>query len=1195
MKTGYTIETINGIFTKEGSLNGTDGAKANRKAVERFFPSTYRYRGESLTVDYLYNPTYGPLDLSDTAIQKTFEGVDMKDSDFLKILTDASAQIKTQKVLLVAHSQGNFYANNFYDAVTKSGDVSAGSIGVYGVAVPASKVAGDGIYRTSDTDTVINLARKVFPGKTLKANDSINYKDSDDSGRGHGFREIYLEYRGEEIKKEIEESLGKLSVDSTRSEDGPCINPPEEPSVADKIITKIVIYPADFALTSGVVGVNIAKNIIVVVAKGTYHVGILIGNVTIDLAVKTAQVTADVAIWTANTAVDVATATYNAGVNLVVGTYNVAVSAGSSVASSVSSFFSWLNNNGGDSLGSSSNMASAIMATTNSPENSSPASDTSGTNNGAETTVGQPQPVDESYEIIYDSANENFTSENPVDINNTPQEVSSASSAAQPVRYIVIRPSSGGNRGNTQPTTEITATTTATTTTSTATETDQTTSTGTPEIPPTEATSTPPVVTPTDTTAPVITIFGRNPATVAANSVYTDLGASAEDNIDGVRPVEKSGEVDTSISGAYLITYTASDLSHNTATSTRTVNVIATTSGPTTPTDLNGNGIPDNQEEDVIITSNATLPAGEYNFNNLTITNNAKLTTEGDVNSTEIFKGVKINAINLTITSGASISGDGNGYLAGMGFGAPVSAGPGASYGGVGYNNSISSTYGSATHPLDLGSGAARQGGGAIRLAVSEILQNDGTVSANGLSSGSGGSIYVTSDTIKGNGIFQVNGGPLYASGYLQGPGGGGRMALYYQTSSFAGTAEAKGGCGSYDGFSMTCAEKGTVGLFDVPNNNLRIDTSFRFQKNDSPLNFNKILVTNGAEAESEDESNIVATELLVENGSSLVLANNQTLIIPNVVIDGTSVLTLSGSGVLNLQNLTLQNGNSRITVAEEHVLSLNVVNLNIGSGTSITSDGKGYKPRTGLGAPTNAGGASYGGVGFNNISTSTYGSTIHPTDFGSGGADSGGGAIRIIVAGAFINDGSVLASGNPSGSGGSIYVTTNNLAGSGIFRANGGGLYNRGYFQGPGGGGRVAIRYDNSSFNGTAEAKGGCGSYDGSSMSCGGDGSVVMESTNATYSITARAGENGAITPTGVTNLPVGANQTYTFEPLAGYEIGTVTVDGVSLPVAASYTFNEIISAHTIDVTFSQIPAPPDSDPPPADDPPADDPPPEI
>jgi len=1119
-KSGYTIETINGIFTKEGSPKGLDGAVGNMNSLKSHL-AIITYNGEPLTFDYLYNPTHSFLDLSDTAIQKTFEGVDMKDPDFLKILTDASAQIKTQKVLLVAHSQGNFYANNFYDAVTKSGDVPARSIGVYGVATPASRVAGNGTYRTSSTDGVINLVRKVFPGRTLEANDTIEFKKSDDSGNGHGFREVYLEYRGGEIKKEIEESLGRLLINSTRSEDGLCINPPEKLSTVDKI-TRIVIYPADFTIAFGATGINVAKNIIVAVASGTY---------------------------------------------------NLTVAAGTSVASTVSSFLGWLNNNGGNNL-ADSNGAAVLLATTNTADDNSsdgiltdqtPEEISGGISSDETSNVEIDNTI---YDVIYNSPSESS--------GDTGGDTGQSSSGSEPpaVKHIVVRPSSGGAINQPQIPVDNNDNTATSTPETPPTPPEESTATSTPEIPPTEpevpteATSTPPIVIPSDTTPPVITILGRNPATIAIDTNYTDLGATAQDEIDGSRPVATSGIVDTTIAGAYLITYTASDLSHNTATSTRAVNVVATIPGPATPSDLNGNGIPDSQEEDVVVTSNVSLPAGEYNFNNLTITNNATVTAEGDENSADSFKGVKINAINLTITSGSSISADRNGYGTGPGAGGWQS---GASYGGVGHGNPASSTYGSAMHPLDLGSIGARKGGGAIRLAISGILQNDGVVSATGDASGSGGSIFVTTNTLKGAGAFQANGGGLFAIGYFQGPGGGGRVAIYYQSSLFNGTAEAKGGCGSYDGWTLTCAAPGTVGLFDVPNNNLRIDKSFRFQKNDSPLSFDHILVTDGAQVESEDDANVTANELLVENGSSLSLANNQTLTITNMIIDGASTLTVSGSESLNVQNLTIRNGNSRILVPKERILTLSVANLNIGSGTSVIADGKGYDGGMGPGTPTNAqGGASYGGVGYCS-SVATYGSMLNPTDFGSGGARSGGGAIRIIVTGAFVNDGVVSAVGSPSGSGGSIFVTANTLAGSGVFNANGGSLFAIGYYQGPGGGGRIAIRYGSSSFSGTVEAKGGC--WD--PASCAGNGTIVVEANNATYPIAATAGENGTITPNGITNVSVGANQTYTFEPAPGYEVEMLKADGLSVATSTPYIFNEIISAHTIDVTFSEIPVP--------------------
>jgi len=80
----------------------------------------------------------------------------------------------------------------------------------------------------------------------------------------------------------------------------------------------------------------------------------------------------------------------------------------------------------------------------------------------------------------------------------------------------------------------------------------------------------------TDTTKPVITILGDNPATVVLNTGYTDAGATAVDDVDGNVTVTGSGAVDTTMVGTYTITYSATDTAGNTATATRTVNVVAT-------------------------------------------------------------------------------------------------------------------------------------------------------------------------------------------------------------------------------------------------------------------------------------------------------------------------------------------------------------------------------------------------------------------------------------------------------------------------------------------------------------------------------------------------------------------------------------------------------------------------------------------
>ena len=87
-----------------------------------------------------------------------------------------------------------------------------------------------------------------------------------------------------------------------------------------------------------------------------------------------------------------------------------------------------------------------------------------------------------------------------------------------------------------------------------------------------------------DNVPPVITISGANPATVELGETYTDAGATANDAFHGSTSVSSSSNVDTSAVGSYTVTYTATDLDGNTATASRTVNVVDTTAPVVTVT-----------------------------------------------------------------------------------------------------------------------------------------------------------------------------------------------------------------------------------------------------------------------------------------------------------------------------------------------------------------------------------------------------------------------------------------------------------------------------------------------------------------------------------------------------------------------------------------------------------------------------------
>jgi mono/diheme cytochrome c family protein len=72
-------------------------------------------------------------------------------------------------------------------------------------------------------------------------------------------------------------------------------------------------------------------------------------------------------------------------------------------------------------------------------------------------------------------------------------------------------------------------------------------------------------------------------------------------------------------------------------------------------------------------------------------------------------------------------------------------------------------------------------------------------------------------------------------------------------------------------------------------------------------------------------------------------------------------------------------------------------------------------------------------------------------------------------------------------------------------------------------------------------------------------------------YTISASAGPNGAITPSGDVSVPSGSNGQFDITPAAGYRVADVVVDGASVGARTSYTFYDVIANHTISATFAQ------------------------
>jgi hypothetical protein len=176
----------------------------------------------------------------------------------------------------------------------------------------------------------------------------------------------------------------------------------------------------------------------------------------------------------------------------------------------------------------------------------------------------------------------------------------------------------------------------------------------------------------------------------------------------------------------------------------------------------------------------------QFSASNLTVNAGAVVSVNG--------LGSNINGEGTTYYNGSIIYGGGGGYGGLGGGGANVEG----NFGGLGYD------YGLQNTPVDFGSigGGGATGGGEMNVGVSGMLQDNGTISANGENGlgyagggGSGGSVSLTLGTLSGNGTITANGGS--GANSLGGGGGGGRILVNSQTNLFSGLINCYGGSGA--------------------------------------------------------------------------------------------------------------------------------------------------------------------------------------------------------------------------------------------------------------------------------------------------------------------------------------------------------------------------------------------------------------
>jgi hypothetical protein len=461
-------------------------------------------------------------------------------------------------------------------------------------------------------------------------------------------------------------------------------------------------------------------------------------------------------------------------------------------------------------------------------------------------------------------------------------------------------------------------------------------------------------------------------------------------------------------------------------------------------------------------------------------------------------RGVMIEASNVVVEAAARITADGQGYPKMKGPGLPTgnSYSYGAAHGGRGGRTTSSSysgtTYGNPFRPKELGSGGSTAtypmtttGGGVIHIRCSGMLLLDGLITACGTNStsyasgASGGSILLEVNQLAGSGGITANGG---TGGSGCAPGGGGRIALYYDDAGgfddFSHIESTAGGPGAEDG-TVVLVENGSVN--SKPN---MISASGLLDLSATPF-----LETSTFQLGLAGTTNDIGLHM----GADAVLKSTSFLCRSNATI------TMEGGGaLLSRGDMVFESGvhlQARTKHVEGHVqgrwagegVLICGSNLVVETGAWFDTDGMGYGGGMGPGAgrvisssmTSYYGGAGHGGAGGDAKASSfwisngghIYGNPELPVAPGSGGAiqalaaptnSCGGGAIMLLAGGRLDWNGNMTANGlTPSvnsgggGSGGSLLVCANEAAGWGQLTVTGG---VGGDGSGGGGGGRIAV-----------------------------------------------------------------------------------------------------------------------------------------
>jgi hypothetical protein len=483
---------------------------------------------------------------------------------------------------------------------------------------------------------------------------------------------------------------------------------------------------------------------------------------------------------------------------------------------------------------------------------------------------------------------------------------------------------------------------------------------------------------------------------------------------------------------------------------------------------------------------------------------------------------------NVTIAAGGKINVSSRGYL---GDGPGDGNRGGGGYGGEGGSDNViygGTTYGSVTNPVNCGSGGGinnvAAGGGVVRLAIAGGLTLNGSIAADGLStgdagvwqdaSGAGGSINISAGTLAGTGTVSAVGGTELATYNETGSSGGGRIAIVLtnadDTAYTSLVVRANGGGGSAaPGAAGTIYLKGTNQTYGtlVVNNLGRGTTKTTTLVRDNTLLFDSIICTNygvlaissnsvldlsqGCVLRSDSTTTNITSRLIIGiGGTTRVYGGLAGSVTWPASYTNTGTISVGGTNAVTLgSNFTIGSGGiltheivtSTLSNPEDHkLIAFMSGDLTINAGGAIYVKSRGYPFNQGPGRSTGAnyGSAGHGGLGglqsvhgTQNAPNATYGSITNPVTAGSGsGTANGGGAVVLAVGGTLTVNGVVRADGGDNNSnaggasGGSVNIVAATLAGTGTVSAVGGSgsLPVNGY--GGGGGGRIAMVVTNDS-----------------------------------------------------------------------------------------------------------------------------------